>query len=171
MPGTFPPPPRVTDPDMHHETCVTHVSWCMPGSLTSGFIWSRWREKRSRHYRCMRNLQFYVSGKRPYRVTSPEYANSTIMDIMSTHQVSNTISVLPFTIPYTKNNNIIKHISWFWGIKKYFCFALNGQICLHSISMWMFACINGIKKTLVFIIIHAKILLSWHHDNTHESNR
>ena len=45
MPGTFSPPPRVSDPDMHHGTCVTHVPWCMPGSLTSGFIWSRrWRK-------------------------------------------------------------------------------------------------------------------------------
>ena len=25
MPGTFPPPPRVCDPDMHHGTCVTHT--------------------------------------------------------------------------------------------------------------------------------------------------
>ena len=24
MPGTFSPPPRVSDPDMHHDTCVTH---------------------------------------------------------------------------------------------------------------------------------------------------
>ena len=23
----------VSDPDMHHSTCVTHVPWCMPGSL------------------------------------------------------------------------------------------------------------------------------------------
>ena len=38
MPGTFIPPPRVRDPDMHHGTCVTHVPWCMPGSLTSGFL-------------------------------------------------------------------------------------------------------------------------------------
>ena len=51
---------------MHHGTCVTHVPWCMPGSLTSGFLWSRWRlgrGKRSRHSRRMRNPQFYVSGK------------------------------------------------------------------------------------------------------------
>ena len=32
MPGTFSPPPRVSGPDMHHGTCVTHV------------LWSRWRE-------------------------------------------------------------------------------------------------------------------------------
>ena len=47
MPGTFSPPPQVSDPDMHHVTCVTHMPWCMPGSLTSGFLWSPWRGKRS----------------------------------------------------------------------------------------------------------------------------
>ena len=36
MPGTFSAPPRASDPDMHHGTCVTHVPWCMSGSLTSG---------------------------------------------------------------------------------------------------------------------------------------
>ena len=42
MPGTFSPPPTVlrkplgSGPDMHHGTCVTHVPWCMSGSLTRG---------------------------------------------------------------------------------------------------------------------------------------
>ena len=49
---------------MHHDPCMTHGPWCMPGSLTSGFLWSRWREKRSRHSRRMRNPQLCVSGKR-----------------------------------------------------------------------------------------------------------
>ena len=65
MPGTFSPPPRVSDPDMHHGTCVTQVPWCMAGSLISGFLWSWWQGKRSRHSRRMRNRQFYVSSKRP----------------------------------------------------------------------------------------------------------
>ena len=39
--GTFSPPPRASDTGMHHGTCVTHVPWCMPGSLTGGFLWSR----------------------------------------------------------------------------------------------------------------------------------
>ena len=39
MPGTFSPPPRVSNPDMHHGTCVTHVPWCMPGLLTRVFLW------------------------------------------------------------------------------------------------------------------------------------
>ena len=45
MPGTFSPSPQVSDPDMHPGTCVTHVPWCMPGSLTIGFLWHRRRGK------------------------------------------------------------------------------------------------------------------------------
>ena len=41
MPGTFSPPPQVSDPDMHHGTHDTHVPWCMPGSLTNGFLRNR----------------------------------------------------------------------------------------------------------------------------------
>ena len=48
MPVTLSPPPRVSDPDMHQCTCVMHVPWCMPGSLTCSFLWGRWRGKRSR---------------------------------------------------------------------------------------------------------------------------
>ena len=55
-PSTFSPPPRVSDPDTHHGTCVTHVPRCMPGSQTSGFHWSQWRGK---HCRRMRNPQFF----------------------------------------------------------------------------------------------------------------
>ena len=27
--------PLVSDPDMHHDTCLTHVPWCMSGSLAA----------------------------------------------------------------------------------------------------------------------------------------
>ena len=47
IPGTFTQPPQVNDSYMHHGTCVMHVSWFC--SLTSGFLWSWWRSKRSRH--------------------------------------------------------------------------------------------------------------------------
>ena len=62
-PGMFSPSLLGSDPDMHHGTCVTHVPWCMPGSLNNGFLWSRWRGKRSRHFRRVCNPQFFVSGK------------------------------------------------------------------------------------------------------------
>ena len=63
--GTFSLSPRVSDPDMHHGTCATHVPCCMSGPLTSGFLWSRRRGKRSWHSRSLRKPQFCVSGKRP----------------------------------------------------------------------------------------------------------
>ena len=66
MPETFSPPSWVIDPDMHHGTCVTHVPWCIPESLTSGFLWSRWQGKRSQHSRRMLNPQFFA-----YLVRSP----------------------------------------------------------------------------------------------------
>ena len=65
MLGTFSPPPWGSNPDKHHCTCVAYVPWCMPGSLTISFLWSRWRGNRSRHFRRMSKPQFYVSGKRP----------------------------------------------------------------------------------------------------------
>ena len=64
-PRTLSPPPRVRDPDVHHGTWVTHVPLCMPGPLTSGFLWSQCRGKRSRRSLRMRNPQFYVCGKTP----------------------------------------------------------------------------------------------------------
>ena len=41
MPGIFPRhrlqrKPLVSDPGKHHGTCVTHVPWCISGSLTRG---------------------------------------------------------------------------------------------------------------------------------------
>ena len=65
MSGTFSTPPRYKDPDTHYGTCITHMPWCMPGSVTSGFLWSQWRGKCSRHSWRMRNPQFRVFGKRP----------------------------------------------------------------------------------------------------------
>ena len=61
MSGTFSPPPRVSDPDMHHGTCVTNVPWCMLIPLTSGLLCRR-REKRSRHSRAcsIRNFAYLV---------------------------------------------------------------------------------------------------------------
>ena len=61
---------------------VTHVPWCMSGSLTSGFLWSWWRGKLSRHSRRIHNLQFYVSGKRfieNVKPTSMENDNTCVL--------------------------------------------------------------------------------------------
>ena len=65
MPLTFPPPPRVNDPDMHHGTCVTHVPWCMPRSVTSGFLWSRRPGKAFPAFPARAQAAIYVSRQRP----------------------------------------------------------------------------------------------------------
>ena len=52
----FPRPRRLAIP-----TCI-YACWV---SLTSGFLWSRWRGKHSQHSQRMHNPKFYVSGKRP----------------------------------------------------------------------------------------------------------
>ena len=92
--GNVSPPSRVSDPDMYHGTCVTHVPRYMPGSLTSGFLWSRWRGKRFRHSRRIRNPQFYASGKRrmlsiyPTEYTSPPAFGLYMSDKQTSHPPS-----------------------------------------------------------------------------------
>ena len=56
-PGMPSLPPRVSDPDMYHGTCVTHALWCMSGSQTSGVLPSRWRGKHT-----TRNFMYLVWG-------------------------------------------------------------------------------------------------------------
>ena len=51
--------PLVSDPGMHHGTCVTHLPRCMSGTLTRDR-----REIPSRHSRCVHNPHFFF-GKRP----------------------------------------------------------------------------------------------------------
>ena len=73
IPGTFSPPPtskettcwrsRNASQHVRHARAVMHV----------GFANSRWRGNRSR---CMRNLQFYVSGKRPM-IKPPDHVISS----------------------------------------------------------------------------------------------
>ena len=74
----FPPSPRVSNPDMHRSTCVTHVPRCTSGSLTSDFLWFRWRGKRFWHSRRMRNPQFCVSRKRPMHIFVGIHLPSTL---------------------------------------------------------------------------------------------
>ena len=61
IPETFSPPPRVSDPGMHHGTCVMYVPWCMPGSLTSDFSLRSAAGKTFQAFPGVRNPQFCVS--------------------------------------------------------------------------------------------------------------
>ena len=112
MPGTFSPPPSVRERNMHHGTCVTHVPWCMPGSLTSGFFWSQWRGKRSRHSRRMRNPHLYVTGKRPMgEYTSPRNAPVIYVPEVMNHYISGPQSISILCAIY--DNLYIIQCSWY----------------------------------------------------------
>ena len=105
---TFSPPLRVSDPDMHHGSCVTHVSWCMPGSLTTGFLWSRWRGKCCRHSWRMRNPQFYVSGKRPMWDDTHDN-DRTYCELVNACSPNFSPSIL-----LTRGGQLLSHCRW-WG--------------------------------------------------------
>ena len=62
--------PLVSDPGMHHGTCVTHVPWCMSGSLTCGD-----GGKRSRHSRRMRTRNFAYLARGPCYKLNTDLAN------------------------------------------------------------------------------------------------
>ena len=81
--NVFPATARVIHPDMHHGTCVTHVPWCMSGWIASGFLWSWWRGKLSRHSRRMRNPLTYVSRKRPMSNTFPVLCPFSIFNLFT----------------------------------------------------------------------------------------
>ena len=72
--------PLVSDPGMHHGTCVTHVSWCMSGSLTCGdgenvpgipsacapAILRIWQEAHCLNQWCSRSMAPYVITKQQW---------------------------------------------------------------------------------------------------------
>ena len=66
--------PLISDPGMHHGTCVTHVPLWISGSLTRGGGGKRYRQSRR-----MRNSQFYVYGKRPMKACSFDVTHWVLM--------------------------------------------------------------------------------------------
>ena len=153
MPGTFSSPPWVSDPDMHHGTCVTHVPWCMPRLLTSGFLWSRWWGKRSRHSRCMRNPQFYLSGKRPIRCKTTLYTTDlsrlaivyqlhTSSEQANDNHLTSLGSISQEFIQWSSVNELaehsVHHSNWYFYHLGYFYLKLNFKRCDKKlISPWI----------------------------------
>ena len=92
-----------SDPAIHHGTRVTNTPWCMPGSLTSVFLWSQWWGERSRHSWRMHKPQFYVSGMRPmYTCLLMSW------ELLSHHNIPNMID----GNCYPQSDTIIFAITW-----------------------------------------------------------
>ena len=124
MLGTFSPPPQVSDPDTHHGPCVMHVPWCTPGSLISGFLWSRWWGKRSRHCPRMRNPQFCVSGKRPM-------CTCWLMTFLTADSCTPMEYVCGYTWHWTKPN--WKGLIWTHFLPIYHICQLFGTTCVEQV--------------------------------------
>ena len=75
--------PIVRRGSWHASRCVRHARVMMHVGIAN----PRWREHRSQHPRRMRNLQVYVSGKRPMRTgwwKWHRYTSATLLiDVMS----------------------------------------------------------------------------------------
>ena len=139
MPGTFSLPPRVSDPDIDHGTCVTHVSWCMSGTLTCCFLWSQWWGKYSRHSWRMRNPQFYLSDKRPITWVNVDQDHRCHMASLC-HSELKPNPTMP--------NVSTKHYHTLEGLDKTFVIGISVKLFtpnrwdIHSISIY------GVKKIL-----------------------
>ena len=132
---------QVSEPGMHHGTCVTHVPWCISGSLTCGLTW---RGKCSRHSRRMRNPQFYVSVKRPME-TYPLYSTFTlaVWYTISWYDVSCCNETRPYlSIQITDEQRHCKCTAyrwiWIWTKSQWtivgYLNALTKHISLHNIT-------------------------------------
>ena len=104
--------PLVSDPGMHHGTCVTHVPWCMTGSLTCG------------------------DGENVPGI--PGACAPAILRIwQETHGAIylDRFLVLSYKMPYT-GKMFIDHTSWTWQIDKTFApHTERGMTGLSDISM------------------------------------
>ena len=142
MPGTFSLPLLVSDPNIHYDTCVTHVPWCLLGLLTSCFLWSRGWGKRSWHCRRMHNHQFYahVSGKRPILQTAwrrflavHDAATMTVTGVSSAASVSSVVIIRRWltTAPNVSVRSFTLHTK---------CYVVWSQSSLHPRQTYISDC-------------------------------
>ena len=151
MPGAFFPPPLVSDADMHHGTCMTHVPRCTPGSLTNGFLWVQWQGKRSRHTRRMCNPQFYVSGKRPITLRSCE------RHIVSPHWSFDCL-VNNLCWPTSKRHQSLHYLAFVRGIHRWLVNSLNkGPVTGKSIHLMMISCYLHCTEPIQILSEHLPI--------------
>ena len=136
---------------MHHSTCVTHVPWCMSGSLTrSG------GGKRSRHSWRMRNPQFYVSGKRPIPGNTV-FILKAYLDCIVQFSVwgrlhaegLHNVAVLRYKVQettgqVTAHGNDKQNMKWYWNcmwqktliIRQINQLYIYIYVCVYSVYMW-----------------------------------
>ena len=155
-------PPQISDLDMHYGTCLTHVPWCIPGSLTSGFLWSRWRGKRSQHSRRLRNPQFISSKITQWGFDFiVKYENGLVPDRHHYRLSMKPALVYSNVICVTKSQGVVYVYIWHPcpTITPYVGLCYNLADC---INYWTWACghnsINVTHRNTVFVINNENLL-------------
>ena len=123
---------------MHHGTNVTYLPCCKPGSLPSGYLWSRWQVKRSRR---MRNPQFHISGKGPICSTVSTYPDAWLCMVLFYDIFVNTNSISRTSRYLDVNTKFSSDVTRFFFMKR--CIVLgaasvtsNWEPLLLTVCVW-----------------------------------
>ena len=141
--------PLVSNPGMHHGTCVTHVTWCMSGSLTRG------GGGKFPAFPRMRNAQFYVFGNRPMEVGFPLLWHWGHQSQDLNHRCADNLWYL-----YRDNECIIYKYMTCSHIKRVRFFFISLQ-CPRS-TQWKVSSVLSISQSCCFLEMFVHVgLLKW----------
>ena len=128
----------VTDPSVHHRTCVTHVPWCMSGSLTrvagKRFLALRPMEN---HVTCAQytTIEFKKNQIQPFIISKSQWRNCKIDNINLKNMSKNfedwaepqslwRKKCIWLTIPFLKCT-VRDCLKWLWQISAISCIKIN----------------------------------------------
>ena len=133
-----------SDPGMHYGTCMAHVPWCMPGSLTRGG-----GENVPGIPGALRNPQFCVSGKRPIVSTDIWQHQPYQMNI---HQLITCLTNWHvFGVIQTSTNHDLRWSQFQW------CDWYE-MLCICKKRYWTEMCINLWRSYKWYLIKHDAIV-------------
>ena len=132
--------PLVSDIGMRHGTCVTHVPWCMSGSLVSG------GGKTFPAFPAHAHPQFSVSDKRPMTISS-----SRIVGCKNTSPISvNRMQVYAKATPYGRD----LWIQFQWKRTKTIWFrAEEGFTSVFSIIRMIWKLFSNVSSAWIFALL------------------
>ena len=143
--------PRVSDPGMHHGTCVTARAL-----MHVGIANLRWRGKRSRHSWCMRNPQFF-NAQRLYRRSciykDVSYHDNGLMHNQTSPLLKKNCVIVTWTLETYSNGSkykfTFKKINLKMSSAKLWPFCLGLDVLLKCCSK-----VVSYKNTMLCFLVH-----------------
>ena len=103
--------PLVSDPSMHHDTCVTHVPWCISGSLNCGGGENVLGIPGACAIRNIRYMERDPRHVNRFCVPQRHYKQQLVHKIQPIYQTTD-LHLIFFVI--TKSSNVIPYLPKFW---------------------------------------------------------